>query len=174
MSAPRLRTAVRMEHEGWQAAIPSTSALCRKAVRSAWATGRVSLNSDHPLAGKLPGPAEISVLLSSDKVIRDLNRVHRGEDSATNVLSFPSEVEMAVAGAEILVGDVILAWETVDTEAKTAGKPVANHMAHLVVHGVLHLLGYDHGSENDATTMERLEVNSLALLGLPDPYETGY
>ena len=87
---------------------------------------------------------------------------------------FPARWEWPSRGAEILVGDVILAWETVDAEAKTAGKPVANHMAHLVVHGVLHLLGYDHGSENDATTMERLEVYSLALLGLPDPYETGY
>jgi probable rRNA maturation factor len=173
MSTPRLRTAVRVDHERWQSDIPEVSRQCRKAVRSAWAVGRKALDGAHPFSGKLQGPVEVSVLLSSDAVVRGLNRDHRGKNNATNVLSFPGETDTAVPGAEILMGDIILAWETVESEAKKTGKSVTNHMMHLVVHGVLHLLGYDHDSENDATTMERLEVNSLARLGLPDPYDTG-
>jgi probable rRNA maturation factor len=73
----------------------------------------------------------------------------------------------------VLLGDIILAWQTVTKEAQRDDKPVADHMMHLVLHGVLHLLGYDHECEEDAAVMEQLEVNCMASLGLSDPYTTG-
>ncbi len=167
MSTPRLRTAVRIDHDSWHAAIPGLSRMCRKAVRSAWAVGRKALDKAHPFAGPLAAPVEVSVLFTSDEAIRDLNRSHRNKDTATNVLSFPCDDTSFGTGTEILLGDVVLAWETVESEATEAKKPVEDHMAHLVVHGVLHLLGYDHESDTDAATMERLEVDSVARLGLP-------
>lgn len=173
MSAARLRTDVRMDHESWRAAIPDAEKLSRKAVRKAWAMGRKALDSSHVLSGKLPGPIEVSVLLSDDKTVRALNRDHRNKDKATNVLSFPGETEMSFPGAEVLLGDVILAWQTVTKQAQRDDKPVADHMMHLVIHGVLHLLGYDHECEEDAAVMEQLEVNCMASLGLSDPYTTG-
>ena len=170
MSAARLRPAIRIEHDGWQTASADPTAICRQAVESAWNTGRKVLAASHPLAGPLTGVVEVSVLLSSNRVVHDLNRDHRGKDTPTNVLSFPGEIDGPAKDADILLGDVVLAWETVRDEAQGAGKPVQDHMAHLVVHGVLHLLGYDHESDADAKVMERLEVDSLACLGLPDPY----
>ena len=170
MSVPRLRAAIRIDHDGWQSAMDDTTETCRQAVLSAWRLGRKALDSSHPLASPLTAPVEVSVLLSSDRVVHDLNRDHLGRDKPTNVLSFPGQLEESGSGADILLGDVILAWETVRAEAEETGKAVRNHMSHLVVHGVLHLLGYDHESDADAEIMERLEVDSLAHLGMPDPY----
>lgn len=169
MSASRLHTAVRIDHDVWQSAIPGLSKTCQEAVHTAWTIGRAALDKTHPLAGPLAAPVEVSVLFASDTFIQDLNRRHLGTDSPTNVLSFPGDDDSRTE-SEILLGDVVLAWETVQSEAVTAQKSVVDHTTHLVVHGVLHLLGYDHECETDAKTMERLEVDSLALLGLSNPY----
>ena len=112
---------------------------------------------------------EISLVLTSDEEIRALNKSWRGKDEATNVLSFPLGGVSQENGPRPL-GDVILACETVTAEAESRGIEIGQHSAHLVVHGVLHLLGYDHGCDGDAARMENLEIRILAGLGLPDPY----
>lgn len=119
--------------------------------------------------GDDPGNAELSVALVSDDAIRTLNRDYRGKDKATNVLSFPGG-ESADPAVPRLLGDVILAFETVAGEAEIQGKPVEHHFSHLVVHGFLHLLGYDHESAKEADTMEAIEVRALARLDIADPY----
>lgn len=106
---------------------------------------------------------EISVLLTDDAHIRVLNRDYRVKDKATNVLSFPQdEPEM--------LGDIILAYETVMREAAEQGKTFEAHLTHLLVHGCLHLLGYDHEEDDEAEEMEALEVEILAGLGVNNPY----
>jgi probable rRNA maturation factor len=99
-----------------------------------------------------------------------LNRDYRKKDSPTNVLSFPSGLASGVGDADML-GDVILAFETVSMEAARDGKSLDSHLRHLVVHGVLHLLGFDHETEAEASEMERREVEILAGFGIADPYE---
>lgn len=118
------------------------------------------------------GPAELSVVLADDELVQTLNRDYRGKDKPTNVLSFAltEADEPDVEGAPTLLGDVVLAWETLVRESKEQGKPLSNHLCHLVVHGVLHLLGYDHEVDAEAEEMERLEVEVLATLDVPDPY----
>ena len=111
--------------------------------------------------------AELAIVLTDDSAIRLLNRQWRGVDSATNVLSFPTG---RAGGDPSLIGDVVLAYETIAKEARMEGKPFAHHLAHLAVHGFLHLLGYDHERKKDAETMERLERDILRRLAIPDPY----
>lgn len=115
-------------------------------------------------------PSEISVVLSDDEHIRELNKHHRGMDKPTNVLSFPAARMKTPAGAPRILGDVVLAYETVAREAAEESKPIENHLTHLVVHGVLHLLGYDHEDDDEAEMMETRERQILAKLGVPDPY----
>lgn len=114
------------------------------------------------------GAVEVSVLLTDDAEQRTLNRDHRGKDSSTNVLSFPAGF-VPPSGPRPL-GDISLALETVVLEAGEQGKSVADHVSHLLVHGTLHLLGYDHADEVEAEEMETLEREVLASLGIPDPY----
>jgi probable rRNA maturation factor len=115
-----------------------------------------------------PG-AELCIHLADDQHVRALNARWRGLDQPTNVLSFP-----AVAPAEIgrlrLLGDVVLAFETVAREAADEGKPLADHYRHLVAHGFLHLIGFDHDNDADAERMEAMETRILAQLGVADPY----
>jgi probable rRNA maturation factor len=112
--------------------------------------------------------AEVSVALADDAQIRELNRHWRGKDSATNVLSFPAGD--GPASEARFIGDIILAFETLEREALAEAKPLPHHLAHLAVHGTLHLLGYDHESDSDAERMERRERDILARIGIPDPY----
>ena len=107
---------------------------------------------------------ELAVLLCDDAAMRDLNGRWRGRPEPTNVLSFPG-----AAGTGTL-GDIAIAYETTAREAEGEGKPFDDHLAHLAVHGFLHLLGYDHESDAEAAAMERLEVAILARLGIADPY----
>ena len=107
----------------------------------------------------------LTILLTSDERMRTLNRQYRGKDKPTNVLSFP-----AVAKATYL-GDMAIAHGTAVREADASGKPVLHHILHLVVHGVLHLLGYDHEAPKQAEAMESLEKEILAEVGIPDPYQ---
>lgn len=120
------------------------------------------------------GPVEIAITLSDDAEVQVLNRDWRGKDKPTNVLSFPG-LEGAMAGllppdAPRPLGDLILAYETCAREAEEQGKSLADHARHLVVHGVLHLLGYDHETDAEAEEMEALETTILAGLGIADPY----
>jgi probable rRNA maturation factor len=123
-------------------------------------------------------PVEVGVRLTGDREIRTLNNTYRGRDAATNVLSFAlseddagPEIETPLMdGVPRLLGDVVVAYETCASEAEDQSKPLADHLRHMVVHGILHLLGYDHEIEDDAVVMETLERNILADLGVPDPY----
>jgi probable rRNA maturation factor len=111
--------------------------------------------------------AELAIVLTDDSAMRVLNRVWRGIDKATNVLSFPTQP----AGTELpLLGDIVLAYETIAREARRQRKAFAHHVAHLAVHGFLHLLGYDHERRADAEAMERVERDILRRLAIPDPY----
>ncbi len=129
-----------------------------------------ALESAAEMAGiALLDGAELGILLSDDEHVKSVNQEWRGIDKPTNVLSFPA-VEAAKLARAPFLGDIIIAYETVEREAKTEGKAFADHYAHLVVHGFLHLLGFDHIEETDAERMEALEIAILARLDIPDPY----
>lgn len=119
------------------------------------------------------GDAEICVLFTDNDEIRRLNAEFRGKDKPTNVLSFPSGDGPQPDGAPVMLGDIVLAREVVFDEAKAQGKPLANHVLHLIVHGMLHLVGFDHEQDDEAEVMEALEIEALARLGLPNPYAEG-
>ncbi len=139
----------------WTRAVPGAAALARRAARAA-------------LAAAEAGTGEVAVVLSDDATVRRLNRDYRRKDKPTNVLSFPlGDVKTAECR---LLGDVILARETVLAEAAAQGKRAGDHLSHLVVHGVLHLLGFDHEKDAEARRMEALERRILAGLGIADPY----
>lgn len=116
----------------------------------------------------LPG-AELSLLLTDDKRIRIVNRDWRGLDKATNVLSFPAAPPERIASSPV-IGDIVIALETVVREAEAEEKSFGDHLSHLVIHGLLHLLGEDHETEAEAQRMEALETAALARLGIADPY----
>lgn len=117
-----------------------------------------------------PAGCELGVVFTGDEAIRDLNFRWRGKDRPTNVLSFPVLPLRAGAPLPPMLGDIVLAFETVDREAQAEGKPFEAHLCHLIVHGFLHLLGYDHEGETDAEVMEGSERRILARLAIPDPY----
>jgi probable rRNA maturation factor len=129
------------------------------------------------VASELGNPRlSASVLFTSDTEVRTLNREWRAKDRPTNVLSFPmitraQVLALSPKGAPELLGDIALAAETCAREAADKGVTIADHAAHLIVHGLLHLAGYDHEtSDADATAMEALETKALALLGIANPY----
>lgn len=113
---------------------------------------------------------EVSFVLSEDDAVRKLNASYRGQDKATNVLSFPSGDVPINSEAPLLLGDIVFAIETVKREAGQQQKSLEGHFAHLAVHGLLHLLGYDHTSDEEADVMETLEVSILDQMGIPNPY----
>jgi probable rRNA maturation factor len=147
----------------WRPLLPDIDRLCAEAALAAIA------GAEAPL----PGAAELSIVLGDDALVRSLNRQWRGRDAPTNVLAFAAqegETPDPASPLPLLLGDVVLACETVTREATSQGKPLADHLRHLVVHGVLHLLGYDHIDDDDAARMEALETLILARLHVPDPY----
>jgi probable rRNA maturation factor len=141
---------------GWGRALPDPDESVRRAALAAWKA-----------AGS--GAAELSVQLSDDAEVRRLNREYRGKDSPTNVLSF-SAADDGAPGRPRLLGDVVLALETLQIEAAEQSKSLGDHLSHMTVHGVLHLLGHDHETEAQATAMEALETEILNELGISDPY----
>lgn len=119
---------------------------------------------------------ELSVKLSDNVEVRTLNNAYRGKDKPTNVLSFPQiqpdllETLANTDDGEALLGDIVLAYETCLDEAAAKNISLSTHVTHLIVHGTLHLLGYDHENEIDAALMENCEINALATLGIANPY----
>lgn len=152
--AQALAIEVIVQSARWKAQ-PRAVAVVRKAVQ---------------IAGKAASTprGELAIVLTNDSAIRALNRDWRGLDAPTNVLSFPAKPLPRHARASL--GDIIIAFETTAREAAGEGKRFQHHLAHLAVHGFLHLLGYDHESDREARTMERLEIEILARLKVPDPY----
>ena len=116
------------------------------------------------------GRSELSLVFSDDAHIRTLNAGWRGKDKPTNVLSFPAFPLVQGGPLPPMLGDIVLAAETVAREAALEEKPVENHITHLVIHGLLHLLGYDHETDTEAEAMEAIERAALARLAIPDPY----
>ncbi len=139
---------VEVDDDAWAAALPGVEALVTAAAAAA-----------------LDRPGDVAVLLADDPAVRHLNARFRGRDIPTNVLSFP-----AAPSAAPHLGDVALAYGVCAREAAAQGKPLAHHLQHLVVHGVLHLLGSDHGDDAEAEAMEARERSILARLDVPDPY----
>lgn len=140
-----------MEAEAWTAALPDVLGLAQEAASAALQSAGVGEG--------------FTVLLTDDEALRELNRTFRGQDKPTNVLSFP-----AAPSAAPHLGDIALGYETCAREAAEQGKALADHLKHLVAHGVLHLLGWDHQTEDEALAMEARERALLAELGTPDPY----
>ncbi|MCF8505326.1 MAG: rRNA maturation RNase YbeY [Caulobacter sp.] len=136
-----------IEDETWSAALPNAEALALEAAEAATAEGGMA------------------ILLTDDDTVADLNQRFRGKGGPTNVLSFP-----APDNREGHLGDIALAYGVCAREATEQGKPLAHHLQHLVAHGVLHLVGYDHQTETEAAEMEALERRILAGLDIPDPY----
>jgi probable rRNA maturation factor len=150
----------------WKQVCPAAESLVRRAAELALMRGVAA-------SGFMwHGPVELGVILADAAEQHRLNRDYRGVDAPTNVLAFPAweSGTSLPAGAPVLVGDVVLALETLTHEAVEQNKPVADHLRHLVVHGVLHLLGYDHLTQTGAMVMETLERSILAELGVRDPY----
>jgi probable rRNA maturation factor len=131
-----------------------------------------AINAAAEIADADVGEAELAVMLTDDAGIRTLNNNWRGIDKPTNVLSFPALQPTAGAPADAprMLGDIAIAYETTRKEADDEEKPFDHHLSHLAVHGFLHLIGYDHETDDDAEAMEALEREILAQLGIPDPY----
>jgi probable rRNA maturation factor len=158
----KLKVDILVESPLWE----RNSGVSRSVMRAAMAAGA------HPKVGPaIRAGDEVCVTLIDDEAIAALNRRWRGKNAPTNVLSFPAPPGPAMRHPRYL-GDIALAFETIDREAKAQGMPFEDHVAHLVVHGLLHLLGYDHLSEGEARRMEALETRILVSIGVADPYAT--
>ncbi len=158
-AAPKIIVSV--EDGAWKKALPNAEQIAR--------TAAILALDGIEQAGRM----EMGIALANDAAIRELNRTWRGQDKPTNVLSFPGDTETDLLDAPILLGDVVVAFETVAREVDQdhMAASLADHLAHLVVHGVLHLLGYDHEIDAEAEEMEQLETELLAQLGIPNPYQ---
>jgi probable rRNA maturation factor len=152
---------IEQESPLWDA-FPDAEAIAERALQIA----------GNKLSDQFRDGAELSILLSDDEHIRSVNQEWRGLDKPTNVLSFPAVEPHKIATTPFL-GDIIIAYETVKREAQSENKDFADHFTHLVIHGFLHLLGYDHIEDADAEKMESLEIELLAELNIPNPYQDG-
>ncbi len=157
-ASSRFAIDLRIADPAWRQALPGVAALVRRACR---ATLRREVAQ---------GSTGLALLLTNDAEMRQLNGAWRGKPKPTNVLSFPAETAIDPAAPPDYLGDVALGLEICAAEAAAQGKTLADHVAHLVVHGTLHLLGYDHESKAQAMAMEPLEVEILAGLKIADPY----
>ncbi|MCH9765102.1 MAG: rRNA maturation RNase YbeY [Alphaproteobacteria bacterium] len=161
----RLSADVVLQSEVWQE-IADVEALIKQATHIV-----ARANGEHYSGAK--STQTVSVVLADDAQVRELNFAHRKIDKATNVLSFPF---VRLEGAEFdedqggYLGDVVLAFETIMTEARQADRAPKDHVQHLVIHGLLHLLGYDHGTDAEAERMEQLEIELLVRLNIQNPY----
>jgi probable rRNA maturation factor len=156
--APEIAIDLSITCAAWRRALPAAARIARAAAQAALAQ-----------SGKRIDAAELSLVLTDDATVRELNGRWRGKDAPTNVLAFASD-EPPARGKRVLLGDVVLAYQTVAREAEEQRKGLADHLRHLVIHGVLHLLGYDHVKVGPAKRMEALETRILASLGVANPY----
>jgi probable rRNA maturation factor len=155
--APNLVIDILIESEEWRM-LPEAEDVVRRAIASAASSIEIRRR-------------EISVLLCDDETIAGLNAYWRGQQKPTNVLSFPAPpLQGAAPDENIPLGDIAIAYETLTREAEENGKTTSDHLSHLVIHGFLHLLGYDHHMDDEAERMERLERDILAGIGVDDPY----
>lgn len=154
--------AMSLDCDAWESALPDVETVCRTAAEAALVGADVAL----------PEVYELSLVLTTDAEIRILNRIWRGQDKPTNVLSFPGDIDLTPHDAPVLIGDVVIAFETTkrEVEDQKLAASLSDHLSHLIVHGVLHLLGYDHEIDEEAEEMERLEIELLSGLGIPNPY----
>lgn len=161
LAGTRLEVVVVRHEDAWSEARVTDAMLVRAA--------RAALAAAPALP---PGVYELTLLLTDDEEMRALNRTWRGKDAPTNVLSFPANDTLSGPG---LLGEIVLDYATTSEEARDRALSLADHVSHLVVHGVLHLLGLDHTDDTEAERMEALERSALASLGIADPYaETAY
>lgn len=160
MTARAPEVAVRIEDARWRR-VPGVTARTRRAVRAALAACAPRYRA-----------AETSVVLTGDAAIAKLNAQWRNKRGPTDVLSFPADDRPRRGGVPALLGDVVVAYGVAVRDSRAEGKPLGDHLAHLVVHGTLHLVGYDHDSDDAAERMEALERRILGTLGLPDPYRS--
>ncbi len=149
---------IQIEDTSW-AILENIETLCQKAIDQACVQAKPK-----PMNG-----AELSVLLTNEAEIQTLNKQWRNIDKPTNILSFPAVLPNKIAKSPLL-GDLALGFETIAHEAKTDEKTFENHLTHLIIHGFLHILGYDHETDADALIMEALEIKILAKLNIGDPY----
>lgn len=157
---------LRVDCKAWKDALPDVKKTVEKAVRAAWKAGNTG---DFALPVK---NAEVSVMLTNDDAVHALNREYRGVDRPTNVLSFAAlDDEDEPIVDPMLLGDIVVAFETTEREAAEQNKSPEEHFFHLIVHGVLHLIGYDHVEDADAEVMEALETRIMIENGMDDPYE---
>ena len=159
---------ISLDCPAWAEAVPDVEDRLRRIAAATLGAAAAELED-----GLGDGPVEVSVVLADDATLQALNRDWRGKDQPTNVLSFAAlddEHAPRVPGAPLLLGDIVLAWQTTEAEARGQGIAVADHLGHLVVHGVLHLLGWDHEDDDEALDMEALETAVLGALGIADPY----
>jgi probable rRNA maturation factor len=154
---------IRIASSAWRAALPNPAAAVRRAAIAA-------LKAELPARKKGTPKTGLSILLTDDAEMRKLNAGWRAKDKPTNVLSFPAENAVDPARPPAYLGDVALGLATCRREAREQKKTLADHVAHLTVHGVLHLLGYDHMDDEQAEAMEPLETEILAGMGIADPY----
>lgn len=156
------------QSDDWQD-VPRVVPLVQDAIDAALAVPQVMDHFRSPQR-----KSQLTVALSDDAMLRQLNCVHRGVDKPTNVLSFP-HVSAAVPPGDDhhYLGDVVLAFDTVRCEAEAQGTTLQDHISHLVIHGFLHLLDYDHQTDEEADEMERLEILALARLNIANPYANG-
>ncbi|KZD04216.1 rRNA maturation factor [Oceanibaculum pacificum] len=152
--------ALEIADPAWRTALPEIEALAIGAAHAALAA-----------AGDWDEPAELALRLTDDAELQALNRAYRGQDKPTNVLSFPADAGDRLPGEPQQLGDIALAWQTMAREAAEQNKSLADHTTHLIVHGTLHVLGYDHETEDEATEMEALEIRILSGMGIADPYQ---
>jgi probable rRNA maturation factor len=151
---------IEVEDEAWLA-LTGLDALARAAVAAALAGARADADE-----------SDIALLFTSDQAISEINTEWRGQDKPTNVLSFPAPEDMPIPDGEPRpLGDIVLAFGVIGREAAEQGKTLHDHTVHLIVHGALHLLGFDHETDAEALEMERLEAAILKDLGISDPYE---
>lgn len=153
----KVKTVVQLKNPEWGVELLDVVSRCKKAAKSVW---EESLDSDQVY--------EVTIVLADDALVKELNHKFRQQNKSTNVLSFPcSDDDPVVPGDTRTLGDVVISFETTKKEAPNN---LPNHLSHLVVHGCLHLLGYDHEDDQEAQKMENLEIQILASLGIPDPY----